>query len=409
MRKIHVILILTALIMSVLCLSAFQAADDEILISRDPAEQADPLPEMAENGEQHLNPVTGTPIANPDLLRLPPIFVPLARYPSAFRPSSGHSLAQWVFEMYVNNEESRPILMFYGELPNAQISRISSAIFGLESLRRQYGGVIIAGGTSKSILESDIRNLETWYGKNGDELYPRLPVVDYQRILNKWAKLATPADPNNLVYSFDAAVPEGGLKADSLFVRYASTNQILWKYDGDSGTFQRTQNSVEYPLTMEKDIDASNGGQIAVENLIILMAHHDWVPGFRQDLGYFDVDLNYVSSSPALIFRDGQLYRATWTTKSEAFEQESGRMRPIRFLDAAGNNFSLKPGKTWVHIVMPGNPYYEVESEMGSEITPGSGNWKLPYISFKPGSEEIVKQEVEELKNLDYQLNAVAQ
>ena len=80
-------------------------------------------------------------------------------------------------------------------------------------------------------------------------------------------------------------------------------------------------------------------------------------------------------------------------------------MRPIRFLDAEGNNFQLKPGKTWVHIVMPGNPYYEVEAELGSEITTGSGYWKMPYISFKPGSTEEVMKEVEEIRQLEIRLN----
>ena len=399
MKSSHKYFSLIAVLLMVLCLSAFQ------LIERN----TDPVIEQEPEPVIDINPITGTPVANPDLLKLPPIFVPLARYPSAFRPSSGHSQAQWVFEMYIANEESRPVLMFWGDLPTAPVSRISSAFFGLENLRRQFGGVIIAGGTSKSILESDIRNLEIWYGTTGDQLYPELPVSDYQRILNKWVSLATPADPNNLKYTFDENAPEGGQAAESLFVRYASTNEILWQYDEAAGKYLRAQNSVEEPETLIADVDASNGEQIGVENLIILMAHHDWVPGFPQNLGFFDVDLNYVGSNPALIFRDGKLYKATWTTISEQFEQESGRMRPVRFLDGDGNNFRLKPGKTWVHVVMTGNPYYEVESELGSKITSGSGHWKMPYISFKPGSAEEVMKEVEELRDLEIRLNEAAE
>ena len=155
-KNLQWIICIAVLIMMVMCLTAFQTADE-----------AAPNPDTAETPT--LNPMTGLPVSNPDLLRLPPVIVPLARYPSAFRPSTGHSLAQWVFEMYVSDEESRPMLMFYGELPNAQISRISSAIHGLESLRRQYGGIIISGGVSRSILESDIRNMEIWYGPNGSQ------------------------------------------------------------------------------------------------------------------------------------------------------------------------------------------------------------------------------------------------
>ena len=273
------------------------------------AAESDSMIQDSDNGQvMYLNPVTGTPISNPDLLRLPPVFVPLARYPSAFRPSSGHSQAQWVFEMYVSNEESRPILMFYGEQPTVPVSRISSAIFGLEELRKQYGGIIIAGGTSKSVLDSDIKSLELWYGESGDQLYPVLPVERYQRIVDKWEPLSTPADPNNLRYSFDVSVPEGGREARSLFVRYASTNEILWRYDDGSGRYLRMQNSVEDPKSLIADVDASTGEQIGADNLIILMVTHDWVPDQKPEYGLFTVNLNYVASCPALIFRDGKLY-----------------------------------------------------------------------------------------------------
>ena len=443
MKTFRTIFMMILPVLMVLCLSAFQvteeglpmiqnpyadpAAEESGLIQRNPAAVTMPeenipmiqnpnsnpaaegsvsLIQGPDNGQAvDLNPVTGTPISNPDLLRLPPVFVPLARYPSAFRPSSGHSQAQWVFEMYVNNEESRPILMFYGQQPTVPVSRISSAIFGLEELRKQYGGIIIAGGTSKSVLDSDIKSLELWYGESGDQLYPVLPVERYQRIVEKWEPFSTPADPNNLRYSFDVTPPEGGREARSLFMRYASTNQILWRYDNAAGRYLRMQNSVEDPKSLVADVDASTGEQIGAENLIILMATHDWVPDQKPEYGLFTVNLNYVASNPALIFRDGKLYHATWTTRSEQFERESARMRPIRFLDAEGNNFQLKPGKTWVHIVMPGNPYYEVEAELGSEITTGSGYWKMPYISFKPGSTEEVMKEVEEIRQLEIRLN----
>lgn len=417
MKTFRAIFLLTVLMLTVLSLSAFQTAEDDVPLLTNPnIETNEPEDPKLTAGEEHivntnaepvtdLNPVTGMPVSNPDLLRFPPVFVPLARYPSAFRPSSGHSQAQWVFEMYVNNEESRPILMFYGEQPTVPVSRISSAIFGLEELRRQYGGIIIAGGTSKSVLDSDIKSLELWYGESGDQLYPELPVDRYQRIVNKWEKLSTPADPNNLRYSFNAEAPQGGQTADSFFVRYASTNQILWRYDAASGKYLRMQNSVEDPLSLTADVDTSTGEQIGADNLIILMATHDWAPDQKPEYGLFTVNFNFVASNPALILRDGKLYHVNWTTKSEQFERESMRMRPIRFLDANGNNFMLKPGKTWVHIVMPGNPVYEVNGELGSEITPGSGFWKMPYISFKPGSTEEVMKEVEELKQLEIRLN----
>ena len=154
MKTLRTILFLTAVILSVLCSSAFQNVE----------ESGPMISNSVHDPARNINPLTGLPVSDPDMLQVPPVFIPIVRYPSTFRPSSGHSQAQWVFEMYVSGEESRPILMFYGDKPGGDVARVSSAIYGLEELRRQYNGIIIAGGTSQSILNSGIYNLELWYG-----------------------------------------------------------------------------------------------------------------------------------------------------------------------------------------------------------------------------------------------------
>ena len=307
MKTFRMIITIGIFALMVMCLSAFQTVEEELPMLSNP--NNDPMIK--------LNPLTGTPISDPDLLQLPPVFVPIARYPSTYRPSSGHSQAQWVFEMYVSGEESRPILMFYGAMPTGDVSRISSAIYGLEELRRQYRGIIIAGGTSKSILDSEIYNLELWYGTNGSQRYPILPLENYQHIVNKWQKLIPPADVNNMVYAFSEEIPEGGLKANSLFFRYAKANQILWRYDESSGKYYRMQNTIEDPYSLVTDVDSSNGEQVGVENLIVMMADHLWAPNQPPEYGLFTIDFNYEESKPALIFRDGQVFTATWTSQSE--------------------------------------------------------------------------------------------
>lgn len=399
MKNLSRKILLFALILLLVCsLSAFQTAEEAETLTTEEQTQ--------EESSVQLNPMTGLPVSNPSLLNLPPVFIPLARYPSTLRPSSGHSQAQWVFEMYAGDGESRPILMFYGELPAAPISHLTAGMFGLEELRRQYGGIIVMGGTMRSVLDSGIRSYELWYGVNFDSNYPELPAGNYQHILNKWAKVSTPADPNNLRYEFDEEPPAGGRTANSLFFRYNIANQILWVYDPESGKYMRGQNSAQDQKTIAADVDSATGTQIGVENLFILMAPHEWVEDFPEEYGFFTVTLNFIDSCPAVLFRDGKMYNITWTTKNTAYEQESGRMRPIRFLDGKGNSFPLKPGQTWVHVVMPGNPIYEVDEELGSHLKGGSGFWKLPYIGFKPGSQEQVEAEVEELKLLEYALNA---
>lgn len=109
---------------------------------------------------------------------------------------------------------------------------------------------------------------------------------------------------------------------------------------------------------------------------------------------FFNIDFKYVTRWPALLFRDGKMYPIYWTTRNEAFEKQSGRLRPPRFIDYDGNPFPLKPGQTWVEIVQLNTPYYETaDSEnffhLRDNLTPGSGVWAVYFTppEFQPTPE----------------------
>jgi hypothetical protein len=95
-----------------------------------------------------------------------------------------------------------------------------------------------------------------------------------------------------------------------------------------------------------------------------------------------DISLLYIKRGQALLFRDGQKYNIYWTTASEEYEKTTGKLRPIRFIDAEGNPFPLKPGQTWIEIVPFYTPYWEtVDSEIYNRLVygdqPGSGYWAV--------------------------------
>ena len=111
---------------------------------------------------------------------------------------------------------------------------------------------------------------------------------------------------------------------------------------------------------------------------------------FAQHLVYnpttIDINLLYITRIPALIFRDGKMYEAYWTTRSGGYERKTGLMRPIRFVDAQGNPFPLKPGQTWVQIVPQFTPFYEtVDSESYLDLVnkkqPDSGHWAIRFFA----------------------------
>jgi hypothetical protein len=345
-----------------------------------------------------VNPLTGQSISNPDYLTYPPVLIPISRYPDGNRPSAGLSQAPWVFEMYANTGESRPIALFYGSLPETTkamepyVGAMSGALLGLESLRKQYQALLLTTGNPQYVEDAGILNNEKWFGLAGDEKYPDIPVAHIQNYLEKWKKRLVIPDIEGLTIPFSIGVVKEGKHGQSLFMRYASFNQILWQFDAKDGLYHRSQNSSSNPEIVE-DVDILNDRPIAVQNLIVLFASHTLV-GTE---GNFTVNFNYVEKNPAIIFRDGIMYQVYWTTKSEAYERETERMRPIRFIDEAGNAFPLKPGQSWVHIISTGNPYYETSTALGNEVSQGTGFWKIPYISVKPEEKEIALSENKEL------------
>lgn len=335
--------------------------------------------------EKIINPLTGTVAENADLLSNPPMLIPYARFTPEFRPSAGLSFAPWVFEMHAGGGESRPMALFYGSLPQSTagivptVGSISAAVLGTESLRNQYLAVLVTAGNPQYVVEAGLKNLENWYGESGADKYPVLPVSRMTGFMEKWKKRLVEPDVAGLQIPFSSAIPTNGKAGNSLLVRYADFNQVFWEFSRTDGLYHRSTNSpIDDELVEEYDI--LNNEPIAVQNLIILFADHTLV----DDEKNFTVNFNYVNQNPALIFRDGLCYQAYWTTRSETYERETEKLRPIRFLDSENNVFNLKPGKSWVHVVQINNPVNEVAAGSGSETQNGSGNWILPYISPTP-------------------------
>ena len=113
--------------------------------------------------------------------------------------------------------------------------------------------------------------------------------------------------------------------------------------------------------------------------MIVLFADHD-----VEDTYLIDIDLLYVKRGKALLFRDGEMHEIYWTTKSEEYEQTTGKLRPIRFVDAEGNPFPLKPGQTWIELIPNHTPYWEtVDSEtyhiLVNGRSKGSGFWGVYF------------------------------
>lgn len=64
-----------------------------------------------------INPFTGLPVADPDLLRQPALLVSITHFPPEVRPQGGLSFAPWVFEYLIAVGTTRFAAIFHGQAP----------------------------------------------------------------------------------------------------------------------------------------------------------------------------------------------------------------------------------------------------------------------------------------------------
>ena len=343
---------------------------------------------------ENINPLTGLPVSNPEDLALPPALLSITNWPVSARPQAGMYWTSMVYEIYIGEGMSRFLAMFYGEYPpevsgtqvqtglapapqtpseedeeeqgssetqlaseNTMVGPLRSARLPYEGLRKQYNGFLVSasgyGGVMKNLGE-----YASFFGDDSTDINSAM--VDVRAI--KRIAASTPLTVENGELSgnvFDAAVPEGGQAADDFWFIYNVINQIRWKYDEESGSYLRYQDNAD-GATFVQATDRLNGEPLTYENVIVLFANHRYCKEYA-----FDIDLNYIDKSPALLFRDGQVFEIDWTTKNTEYEFTTGKVRPIRYIDQNGDPFPLKPGQTWVHIVPMFTNYWEsVDSEV---------------------------------------------
>jgi len=347
-----------------------------------------------------VNPLTGLEVEDPENLDLPPALVSITNFPISARPQAGLSYSPIVFELYIGQGDSRYLAMFYGDYPDLAASAggsvnttnnsdpsvgpVRSGRLPYEPLRAQYNGFLVMASAYKTIAANLSEFTNIFASDSGDINSAMLDVTKLEDIAKaNQKKLDTSSLSGNL---FDAAVPKGGVDGTSLWIPWSYYNQVIWRYDEESGAYNRYQDKAD-GVTFELMTDRLNGEPLTYENVVVLFANHHV---YAETV--IDIELQYMKKMPALVFRDGKMYQVYWTTANGDYEKKTGKLRPIRFIDAQGNPFPMKPGQTWVEMVPYGAAYNEtVDSEnyylKKRTVEAGSGNWMVHF--YVPAIEEM--------------------
>ncbi len=339
-----------------------------------------------------INPLTGLQAGNPDYLNLPPALLSISNFPASARPQAGINTSPIVFEMTIGEGMTRFLAIFYGQFPelasgqtegdpsggSSSIGPIRSGRLPYEDIRSIYSGFLVMASAYSGVAAT-LSKTTSIYGSDSDDVNSAMiDVEQLQQIAQSRAEGYPGSNFSLAGMKFSPTPPEGGKAADRVWVFYSNLNQIQWRYDEDLGAYVRydikTDGSGEFVMAT----DRLTGEPVTRENVIVIFALHNFLAPTL-----IDIQLNNMPPIKALLFRDGEMHEIFWTTKFGEYEQSTGLLRPMRFVDADGNPVALKNGYTWIHIVTTYS--YYVESAISENpFTPvkeeeGTGLWLVRY------------------------------
>ncbi len=312
----------------------------------------------------YINPLTGLPVPNPDLLERRPIAVKIPNYPHNVRPQAGISLADHVYEYYLEWGLTRFIAIFYGN-DAARVGPIRSARIFDENIIRMYSPIFVFNGADKRVLD--------YYEER--ELDPRYFVVErfcpplcrdesietYNNLFGNTAQISQYI--TNLGMGNDRVVLEGNFfsslngvdaqQGNTIYVNYSYANYAYWSFQEGVDRYVRFQGSQdglgsEYTVHM----DALTGQPLAADNVIVLMVPHDFYLK-SSDTEIFIMDLT--GSGDAYVFRDGQAFKVRWLRFKER--------RPLAIIDENGKPFPLKQGVTFFQVINSTSEVSQVDEQ----------------------------------------------
>jgi len=296
------------------------------------------------------NPLTGEEVVDPAQLDRRPLAIKISNAPPKWvRPQSGLNDADLVFEHITEARITRFTIIVYGQSP-PDVGPIRSArLIDLE-IPAMYNTALVYSGSSdgvrQKLLNSDFRPRilfggDGYYRTGADKpiehtLYGN-PELFWEALESKGANQR----PTFQSYmSFSSEPPPGGQPAGEAIIDYDWT-LINWRYEPDTGRYQRWTDG-------EPHLDGNTNEQVNAANVVVILANHIEDPTICEQVingvcTAYSVQPILSGTGPAVIFRDGLRYDATWN--------RAGRYDMLTFTDANGQALPLQIGNTWFQVI----------------------------------------------------------
>jgi len=327
----------------------------------------------------NLNPLTGLPPSDPALMERRPLAIKVANYPRYVRPQSGLTLADNIYEYYIEAGLTRFIAVFYGN-DSEWVGPVRSGRYFDEHIQRMYHAYLVfkfADPRVETHLEttSDVapflvvpsvgscppfrlmesRNVEVYNNSYFNTILWKDCVVknglenQRQAIRNGF---------------FSEGILSSGLLGTQMFTYYSVDSYNYWIYDSATKEYVRYQEVADTrngkPEKYEVLVDAVTGMEIRASNIVYLLAHHTFSNTFDEEDEVFQIDLT--DTGEAYVFRDGIGISARWI--------RTNNDQPLLLTTLSGAPIYLRPGVT----------FYEVLGA-ASYVDQDAGEWNFHHAT----------------------------
>ncbi|NOY98066.1 MAG: DUF3048 domain-containing protein [Chloroflexi bacterium] len=316
-----------------------------------------------------INPLTGTTTSNPFLLERRPMAIKVTLFPRYVRPESGLTLADVVFEYYIEAGLSRFIAVFYGNDSEA-VGPVRSGRFFDAHVARMYHAYLVFKYADKRVFdylkESDLKDFlivpsnavgAIYSGPNSFDNYNNyfFNTRKFQDYLIRHGKDNTRQDLRGGY--FYGVPPLAFERAGRIYTRYSVDDYHYWEYNSSLHKYFRYQEADDTrdgkPESYAPLTDAVTGRQVDADNVVVLFVPYTFADQFQEEDEVYHIDL--IKSGKAYLFRDGIALPALWWRLTMD--------QPLLITDVNGNPLPLKPGRTFYEVIGTNSTFWQDGSD----------------------------------------------
>jgi hypothetical protein len=302
-----------------------------------------------------VDPLTDLPVGDPSLLERRTMAIKVTNFPRSVRPQWGLSLADNVYEYYLENLITRFIGVFYGQ-DASRVGPVRSGRFFDEHIVRMYKSIFVFAYADDRVIdpwtESDLKNFLVI--ERPDNCPPLCRIgpkgayntlyANTQQLTDYVRGLGTNDDRQNLTgFAFDANAPASNLPGEKVSISYSFVSYNQWEYDPANQRylrFQETQDAKDGQESYALLTDSLTGEQLAANNLVVLLIPHEY---YVHTATTEMVKMNFFGSGDAYAFRDGKMYAIRWE------RDQAADLLQLKYPD--GRYYPLKPGNVWFEVL----------------------------------------------------------